>query len=206
MEMIFENREHAGKQLAHKLSAYQSASNTIVLGIPRGGVPVAYQISKHLKLPLDVILSKKIGYPSNPEYAIGAVTENLIMLDKEADVTDEYIEREVALIRKQITERNKLFRGNKPAIDFKNKTVIIVDDGIATGNTLLITIEMLRKAGVSKIVVASPIVPLGKVGVIEKACDEFVYLHAATYFTGVGAFYEDFEQVSDEEAAALLKQ
>lgn len=205
MEMIFENREQAGKQLAQKLNTYLAAPNTIVLGIPRGGVPVAYQISKHLKLPLDIILSKKIGHPSNPEYAIGAVTENLTLVNREADVTEEYIKQEIARIRKQIAERTKLFRGNKPAIDFKNKNVIIADDGIATGNTLLITIEMLRKAGVSKIVVASPVVPQDRVGVIQSACDEFVYLYAAEYFTGVGAFYEDFEQVSDEEAAAYLK-
>ncbi len=205
MEMVFENREQAGKLLAQKLKAYHSLPNTIVLGIPRGGLPVAYEISSYLKLPLDIILSKKIGHPSNSEYAIGAVTENLVSVNKEADVTDEYIQQEVARIRKQLDQRTKLFRGNKPVIDFKNKTVIIADDGIATGNTLLITIDMLRKAGVSKIIVASPVVPLDKVGVIENVCDQFVYLYAAEYFTGVGAFYEDFEQVSDDKAAAFLK-
>lgn len=201
---IFNSREEAGVLLAHKLSKYKNAGNTIVLGIPRGGVPVAKQIADYLQLPVDIILSKKIGHPANPEFAIGAVTMNMVTVDRSAHVTEEYIEVETKRLRKQMAERNKLFRGNKPEIDFNGLTVIIVDDGIATGNTLLVTLEMLRKAGVAKIVVASPVVPSDRVHSVENACNEFIYLHAPEYFEGVGAFYENFEQVSDDEVVRLL--
>lgn len=206
MEQVFANREEAGMLLAKKLEAYKGNKDVIVLGIPRGGVPVAFQIAQQLHLPLEIILSKKIGHPGNPEYAIGAVTESLVYVDKSEGVSEEYINEEVKRIRKQIAERNKLFRGDKAPVNFKNKVVIVADDGIATGKTLLITIEMLRKAGVSKIIVASPVVPQSRVSYIENACDEFIYLYAPAYFDGVGAFYQEFQQVSDEEVKELLNR
>ena len=204
--MIFANREEAGLMLADKLANYKNAANTIVLGVPRGGVPVADCVARQLNLPLDVILSKKIGHPSNKEFAIGAVTENLIFVEKGIDVDDAYVQSEAQRIREQLASRNQLFRKNKPPLDFKNKTILLVDDGIATGNTLLILVEMMRKAGVSKIVIASPVVPADRVNVIANSCDEFIFLQAPDYFEGVGAFYEDFTQVEDEEVVRILEK
>ncbi|MBN8694370.1 MAG: phosphoribosyltransferase [Bacteroidetes bacterium] len=204
--MVFANRNEAGMLLADKLAKYNNAVNTIVLGVPRGGVPVADCVAQQLNLPLDVILSKKIGHPFNKEFAIGAVTENLIFVEKGADVDEDYIQSETQRIRKQLAVRNQLFRKHKPPLIFKNKTIILVDDGIATGNTLLILVQMMRQAGVSKIVIASPVVPSDRVNVIERSCDEFVYLHAPEYFEGVGAFYDDFTQVEDEDVVRILEK
>lgn len=204
--MIFANREEAGLMLADKLVDYKNAANTIVLGVPRGGVPVADCVARQLNLPIDVILSKKIGHPSNKEFAIGAVTENLIFVEKGIDVDEAYIQSEARRIRDQLAIRNQVFRKNKLPLDIKNRTVLLVDDGIATGHTLLILVQMLRKAGVSKIVIASPVVPADRVNVIANSCDKFVYLQAADYFEGVGAFYEDFTQVEDEEVIRILER
>lgn len=204
--MIFANREEAGLMLADKLANYKNAANTIVLGVPRGGVPVADSVARQLNLPLDVILSKKIGHPSNKEFAIGAVTENLIFVEHGIDIDEAYIQSEARRIREQLASRNQLFRKNKPPLDFKNKTIILVDDGIATGNTLLILVQMMRKAGVSKIVIASPVVPADRVNVIANSCDQFIYLQAPDYFEGVGAFYDDFTQVEDQEVVRILEK
>lgn len=204
--MVFANRNEAGMLLADKLAKYKNAVNTIVLGVPRGGVPVADCVAKQLNLPLDVILSKKIGHPSNKEFAIGAVTENLIFVEKGAAVDDDYIQSETHRIRKQLAVREQLFRKNKPPLNVENETIILVDDGIATGNTLLILVQMMRQAGVSKIVIASPVVPADRVNVIERSCDEFVYLYAPDYFEGVGAFYDDFTQVEDEDVVRVLEK
>lgn len=202
-DLIFKNRKEAGQLLAQKLRKYQG-SNAIVLGIPRGGVPVAYEIAEELGCKLDIILSKKIGHPMSPEFAIGSVTLTSIIIDCEEDISRNYLEEKVDEIRQALIKKNKLYRGNKPYPELKDKTVIIVDDGIATGNTLLVSIEMLRKLGVAKIVVACPVIPSDRVKIILKAADEFIYLYAPEDFTGVGAFYKEFNQVTDKEVIKIL--
>jgi putative phosphoribosyl transferase len=201
----FMNREQAGILLAEKLKKYQG-SNSVVLAIPRGGVPVGYVIAKLLQLPLDIILSKKIGHPSNPEYAIGAVSAGSVIIAPNINVPDNYIEQEIAKLQKQIQEKYDYFKKGKKPLDISGKNVILVDDGIATGRTLMASIEMLRKQNPLKIIVAAPVVPLNNVPEINQRADEFIYLLSPQYFSAVGQFYDDFTQTEDEEVIRLLNE
>lgn len=200
---MLKDRIEAGLLLSEKLKKYQN-SNTIVLAVPRGGVPVASIIAKSLHLPLDIVLSKKIGHPYNKEFAIGAVSMDSMIIDEHPDVPKEYIEKEIVKLRKLMQEKYEIYMGNRKPLDIKGKNIIVVDDGIATGNTLLVSINMLRKSNPAKIIVAVPVVPYDTVSVFEKNTDEFVYLIASKYFRGVGGFYEDFNQVEDSEVIKLL--
>ena len=200
---ILKDRIEAGLLLSEKLKKYQN-SNTIILAVPRGGVPVGYIIAKNLHLPLDIVLSKKIGHPNNQEFAIGAVSMDSMIIDEHPDVPKKYIEDEIIRLRKLMQNKYEIYMGNREPLDIKGKNIILVDDGIATGNTLLASITMLRKKKPAKIIVAVPVVPYDTVPVFEKNADEFVYLIASKYFRGVGGFYEDFNQVEDDEVIRLL--
>lgn len=200
---ILKDRIEAGLLLAEKLKKYQN-SNTIVLAVPRGGVPIGSIIAKSLHLPLDIVLSKKIGHPYNKEFAIGAVSMDSMIIDEHPEIPQEYIDDEIIRLRKLLRGKYELYMGNRKPLDIKGKNVILVDDGIATGNTLLASISMLRKRNPAKIIVAVPVLPYDTVPVFEKNTDEFVYLIASKYFRGVGGFYEDFNQVEDDEVIKLL--
>lgn len=200
---ILKDRIEAGLLLSEKLKKYQN-SNTIILAVPRGGVPVGYIIAKNLHLPLDIVLSKKIGHPNNKEFAIGAVSMDSMTIDKHPDVPKKYIEDEIIRLRKLMQNKYEIYMGNREPLDIRGKNIILVDDGIATGNTLLASITMLRKRNPAKIIVAVPVLPYDTVPVFEKNADEFVYLIASKYFRGVGGFYEDFNQVEDDEVIRLL--
>lgn len=200
---LLNDRKEAGILLSERLKKYQN-SNTIILAVPRGGVPVGYEIAKRLHLPMDIVLSKKIGHPNNKEYAIGAVSMNSMTLKEHPEVPQRYIEDEVIRLRKLLKEKYELYMGNREPIDIQGKNVIVVDDGIATGNTLLASISMLRKKEPAKIIVAVPVLPADVVPVFQRNADEFVYLIAAKYFRGVGGFYEQFDQVEDEEVIRML--
>ncbi len=204
MDELFRNRSEAGKLLAAKLENYRG-TNSIILGIPRGGVPVAYEIAKELSLPLDVVLSKKIGHPLNSEVAIGSVSADAVHIDERTDVSEKYIREKTEEIRKLLKQRSTLYRGNRPEPVITGKTAILVDDGIATGHTLLVTLRMLRQKHPAKLVVAAPVAPARGYALIEQEADEFVCLLTPDYFPGVGAFYLDFAQVSDDEVIRLLK-
>ena len=200
---MLKDRIEAGLLLSEKLKKYQN-SNSVVLAVPRGGVPVAAIIAKSLHLPLDIVLSKKIGHPYNKEFAIGAVSMDSMVIDEHPDVSKAYIETEIARLRKLMQEKYEIYMGNRTPLEIKGKNVIIVDDGIATGNTLLVSINMLRKRNPAKIIVAVPVIPFDTVPIFKKNTDEFVYLIASKYFMGVGGFYEDFNQVEDAEVIQLL--
>ena len=200
---ILKDRIEAGVLLSEKLKKYQN-SNTIILAVPRGGVPVGYIIAKNLHLPLDIVLSKKIGHPNNKEFAIGAVSMDSMTIDEHPEVPKKYIEDEIIRLRKLMQNKYEIYMGNREPLDIKGKNIILVDDGIATGNTLLASITMLRKRNPAKIIVAVPVLPYDTVPVFEKNADEFVYLIASKYFRGVGSFYEDFNQVEDDEVIRLL--
>ena len=202
-EEILKDRKEAGMLLSQKLEKYQH-TDTIILAIPRGGVPIGYEIAKNLNLPLDIILSKKIGHPFNKEFAIGAVSLDSTIIDEYPDIPKEYIEREIKNLRESMKDKYNLYRDYRKPDDIKGKTVIVVDDGIATGNTLLASLAMLRKRHPKKIIVAVPVVPFDTVKVFEQNTDEFVYLMAPKDFRGVGRFYESFDQVSDEEVVRML--
>jgi predicted phosphoribosyltransferase len=200
---ILKDRVEAGLLLAEKLKKYQN-SNTIILAVPRGGVPVAHIIAKKLHLPMDIVLSKKIGHPNNKEFAIGAVSMGSMTIDEHPEVPKKYIEDEIIRLRKLMQNKYEIYMGNREPLDIKGKNIILVDDGIATGNTLLASITMLRKRNPAKIIVAVPVLPYDTVPVFEKNADEFVYLIASKYFRGVGGFYEDFNQVEDDEVIQLV--
>jgi putative phosphoribosyl transferase len=200
---LLKDRKEAGILLTEKLKKYQN-SNTVILAVPRGGVPIGYEIAKRLHLPLDIVLSKKIGHPHNQEYAIGAVSINAITLKEHPDVPHTYIEKEIIRIRKALKEKYALYMGQKEPISITDKNIIVVDDGIATGNTLLASIAMLRKKKPAKIIVAIPVIPADVLSVFQRNSDELVYLIAPKYFRGVGAFYKEFLQVSEEDVINML--
>lgn len=200
---MLKDRIEAGLLLSEKLKKYQN-SNSVVLAVPRGGVPVGFVIAKSLHLPLDIAISKKIGHPYNKEFAIGALSMDSMILDEHPNIPKEYIEAETVRLRKLMQDKYALYMGHRKPLDIKGKNVILVDDGIATGNTLLASIEMLRKRNPVKIIVAVPVLPFETVSVFEKKTDEFIYLIASKYFSGVGGFYEDFNQVEDNEVIELL--
>ena len=201
---IFKDRTEAGILLAEKLKKFKN-SNSVVLAIPRGGVPLGLEIAKKLQLPLDIVLSKKIGHPSNKEFAIGAVSLESTILDAHPEIDKIYVEKEIIRLQNVLREKYKLYRGDRNPITIKGKNIILVDDGIATGNTLLVTLEMLRKQHASKIIVAVPVLPYDTLPVFEEHTDEFHYLIASKNFRGVGGFYEDFQQVQDAEVIQILE-
>lgn len=200
---ILKDRKEAGLLLSEKLEKYQD-TDTLILAVPRGGVPIGYEIAKNLNLQLDIILSKKIGHPLNKEFAIGAVSLDSLLIDSHPEVSQAYIESEIKYLRELLQEKYALYMGNRKPIDVKGKNVIIVDDGIATGNTLLACINMLRKNNPKKIIVAVPVVPADMVPIFKQKADEFIYLMAPIDFGGVGRFYENFEQVNDDEVIRML--
>lgn len=200
---ILKDRTEAGFLLSEKLNKYQD-TNSVILAVPRGGVPVGIVISKALHLPMDIVVAKKIGHPSNKEFAIGAVSMDSMILDEHSDVPKKYIDDEIIRLRKQLDEKYGRYMGNRKPLDLENKNVILVDDGIATGNTLLSCITMLRKKNPAKIIVAVPVLPFDTIPLFEKNANELIYLTASKYFRGVGSFYEEFNQLEDEEVIQML--
>ena len=202
--MMFKDRTEAAHILAEKLKRYKK--DGVVVALPRGGVPLGYVIAQELGLPLDIILSKKIGYPFNKEFAIGSVSLQGRIINEDIPVTREYIEEETARIRKSLKEKYKLYMGDRLPINLKNRNVIIVDDGIATGNTMLATIELIKKSNPGRIIVATPVAPPDSIQKIGEEVDEVVCLSSPEFFIGVSQFYENFEQVNDETVVQLLRK
>lgn len=199
------NRKAAGCTLASALE-HLRGSSCIVLAIPRGGVPVAAEVARHLSFPMDILLSKKIGHPTNPEYAIGAVTSEDRVLSQRQEIDPDWIEAETTRIRQEILEKRHRLKGDRPDIPLRDRIVIIIDDGIATGQTLLATLPMIRRQHPARIIIAVPVAPAAAVRALRPEVDELVVLHTPHHFAGVGAFYEDFTQVEDAEVAAILDQ
>jgi putative phosphoribosyl transferase len=200
---MFRDRIEAGELLAAKLKKYKNTSG-VVLAVPRGGVPVAYAVAKELGFPIEVGLTKKIGHPMNKEYAIGAASLTDYFVVPHENVSEEYIQEELKLIHANLKKMYTRFMGDRDPIDIKGKTVIVIDDGIATGNTLLGTVHVLRKSKPGKIVIGVPVASKSAMRKLSTEVDEVVAVMVPDEFHGVGAFYEDFEQVSDEEALFYL--
>ena len=206
---LLKNRVEAGKQLAQTLNTV--SENAIVLAVPRGGVVVGYEVAKSLGIPLDVIVTKKIGAPENPELAIGAVAEDgTFILDEDLArrlyVPKEYINEEVERMRQEIQRRLVRYRGNVPYPSLKGREVIIVDDGVATGSTLKAALRLLRHKGAKTVTVAVPVGPPDTIQELEKLADRVVVLQTPEPFYAIAQFYVDFTQTDDEEVAELLKQ
>jgi len=211
--MIFENRAEAGKMLTAKLANSWSDSerkNLLVLAIPRGGVVVGKELANRLSCPLDVIVTKKIGAPGNPELAVGAVSalgEPIIdeQLATQVGADEKYLKSSIVKIKFEVERREEEFRLGKPPLELKNKTVILTDDGVATGVTMLAAIDIVRQQDPKKIIVAVPVIAKDSLAKIEQLADEVVYLEAPDQFFAVGQFYKDFQQVTNEEVAWILK-
>src|SRR5688572_19073145 len=200
---MIRNRQDAAERLTESLQKYKGEDG-IVLAIPRGGVPIGAYIAKELGMPVEVILSKKIGHPSNPEFAIGAVSMDSVETNENLPVSQEYIEKETKKIQEELKRRYQLFMGSHKPTDLHNKLVILVDDGIATGHTLMSTILMIKKQNPKKLVVAVPVAPPSAIREFEPMVDELICLMAPEGFYAVGQFYENFQQVSDEEVISAL--
>ena len=200
---IIADRSEAGKLLSEKLIKFKN-KDVLVLAIPRGGVPVGFVIAEALHLPLDVVLSKKIAHPYNPEFAIGSVCNDMVILDPASDVPASYIDQEISRLKKELKEKYFRYSNQNNFSDVKDKVVVLVDDGIATGNTVLATIKMLREKKPASIIVAVPVLPFDNIGKIKNVADDLVYLFAPRYFPSVGSFYKNFSQTEDDEVKKLL--
>jgi len=206
--MIFEDRVDAGRRLAEALRKYRG-EDVIVLAIPRGGVVVGFEVAESLGAPLDVIIPRKIGAPSQPELAIGAIAgDDVRVLDKETigylGASDEYVDAEVERQRKEIARRWRLYRGDRPFPAVEGKTVLLVDDGIATGYTTMAAARLLRKRRPKKLVLAVPVAPPEGAERLWPEVDELVVLEMPEPFFSVGSWYYAFEQTTDEEVIDLL--
>jgi len=208
--MLFRDRVDAGRQLADRLKQYANQAEVIVLGLPRGGVVTAAAVAKALKLPLDIIVPRKIGAPGNPEFAIGAVGETgEVILDERVvklfDIPAAYIESVATAERAEAERRLRVYRANLPPRELKDKTAILVDDGVATGATMRAAVRSVEAQGAKKIIVATPVIAADTLALLEREADAVVYVEAPADFGAVGRFYEKFDQTSDEEVVALLK-
>lgn len=204
MNMRFKNREDAALRLIPRLAKYKDEEG-LVLAVPRGGVPIAYYVAKHYNLPLDLLMTKKIGHPLHEEFAIGAVSLEDHVVDEEQTGFSEYIASEVNRIRTFLKEQYKKFMGNHRAAELNGKTLIIIDDGMATGNTILSSIKMLRRKNPKRIVVAVPVVSQQAVEKIGAEVDDIICLYTPEPFISVGLHYLDFSEVNDREVIRLLK-
>ncbi len=206
---MFTSRKEAAEMLAGKLISYCNNNKVVIVAIPRGGVPIGVVIAKKFQAPIEVVLSKKIGHPFNKEFAIGAVTLKSRFLDDNIPgVSKLYIEKETKRIRDLLAQRQKEYHLNKELISFKDKIIILVDDGVATGNTLLSSIKLIELQKPEKIVVALPVAPYSALQKIQNLPFdiEVVCLETPVNFHAVGQFYEEFYQVSDQEVIELMEE
>lgn len=211
MASLFADRREAGRRLLKRLR-HLEPEKPVVLALPRGGVAVGFEIARGLQAPLDVVLVGKIGVPWQRELALGAVADGAEpeavideVLRAELDIDADYIEAEKQRQLAEIERRRRLYRGDRPATALAGRTLILVDDGIATGSTLFAALRLLRKAGAARIVLAVPVAPREALDNLRPEVDELLCLSAPEPFFAVGAHYQDFAQVSDQEVIALLE-
>lgn len=202
---MFTDRTEAGMMLSAKLKKYK-ADPGIVLAVPKGGVPLAYIVAKELGFPLEVIFTKKIGHPSNKEYAIGAASLTDYFIIPHKEVNKEYIDEELQNIRKKLKDMYRKFMGDKHPENLEGKTVIVIDYGMATGNTILATVNVIKKSKPGKIVIGVPVSSQSAARNLSREVDEVIALLTPADFSGVGAYYENFSDVSEEEVLLYLNK
>ena len=209
MERVFPNRIEAGRILAEKLEKYADRDDVIVLGLPRGGVPVANEVAKRLRAPLDVFIVRKLGVPGFEELAAGAIASGGVRVLNQ-DVmraiphADEAIETITARETTELQRREQIYREGRPAPELRDRIAILVDDGLATGATMRAAVKALRERGAAKIVVAVPVGPPDTCHEIELQADETICLSMPEFFQAVGQYYDDFSQTTDEDVRELL--
>lgn len=209
--MIFKNRSHAGIELSKIILKYKNFSNTIILGLPRGGIVVAYEVAKELQLPMDLISLRKIGAPTHKELAIGAVDEEGIgffntTLIERLHVPQSYIELETKKEQNLALARSSLYRKNRDPLLLSQKNVILIDDGLATGATMKAAVQSVKRRGASKTMIAVPLAPPDTLKELKQQVDEIFCLYSPSHFSAVGQFYEEFEPTSDQEVIELMKK
>ncbi|WP_017720263.1 phosphoribosyltransferase [Kamptonema formosum] len=207
--MRYRDRTEAGRLLAEQLQAYASRPEVLVLALPRGGVPVAFEVARRLNAPLDICLVRKLGAPGYKELAMGAIAPGGVMVLNqnvvgELRISKENIERVAAEEQQELERRNRTYRGDRPAPDIQNRTVILVDDGIATGSTVRAAIATLRQQKPERVVVAVPVAPLSTCNELKAEADEIVCLRALEPFRAISLWYGDFSQTTDDEVRSLL--
>jgi len=211
MVAIFQNRMDAGRLLARKLTAYANRPDVLVLGLPRGGVPVAFEVAKALNLPLDVFVVRKLGLPGQEELAMGAIaTGGVRVLNDEVvkawRIPDKIVEEVTREETEELERRELLYRSDRPALDVGGHTVILVDDGIATGMTMFAAIAALQQQGPERIIVAVPVAAPETCAELREKVTEVVCLMMPSEFYAISLWYKDFSQTSNEEVRDLLKQ
>jgi putative phosphoribosyl transferase len=208
---VFRDRDEAGRLLAARLAGYADRPDVLVLALPRGGVPIGYEVARALHIPLDVFIVRKLGVPGHEEFAMGAVASGGVrvindQVVKALRIPDYVIDAVAQWEQQEVERRERLYRGNRPPPDVHGKTVILVDDGLATGSTMLAAVEALRRLGPARIIVAVPVASPDTCELLKEKVDEVVCAVTPEPFYAVGLWYEDFSQVSDEEVRELLQQ
>jgi predicted phosphoribosyltransferase len=209
MPPIFRDRRDAGRRLAAELTNYADQNDVLVLALPRGGVPVAYEVARALRAPLDVFMVRKLGVPGYEELAMGAIaTGGVRVLDEEVvrmlHLPRDVIERATAIEMTELERRERQYRGDRPAPDVRGRTVILIDDGLATGSTMRAAIAALKKEGAKRIVVAVPVAPPETCQALRAQVDDVLCAVTPEPFRAVGLWYGDFSQTTDEEVRDLL--
>jgi putative phosphoribosyl transferase len=205
----FSDRREAGRVLADALSAYRGIPDLLVLGLPRGGVPVAWEVASALRAPLDVFVVRKLGAPRWEELAVGALASGgLVVLNDDVvhslRITDEHLAQVIEKESAELTRREAAYRGGREPVQPAGKTIILVDDGIATGASMLAAARAIRAAGPAKIVIAVPVAPPAPYQQLAEAADDVVCVEVPASFLAVGEYYRDFSQTSDDEVRELL--
>lgn len=208
--MIYKDRQDAGKQLAEKLKKYIN-EHPIIIGLPRGGVVLGYEVAKTLKAQLDIIVPRKIGAPYNPEFGIGAIAPNLIVIlndeiIKRLNIPEEEVKKIIEKETIEMDRRTNLYRKNLSDLDLNNKTVIVVDDGIATGVSTQAAVLSIKLLKPKKIILAVPVCPADSADKFKQHVNEFICLNEISDFYAVGAYYNNFGQVTDEEVIDLIQK
>jgi predicted phosphoribosyltransferase len=205
--MMFQDRYDAGRRLAQALEQYRD-ENPVILGLPRGGVVVGYEIARAMAAPLDVLVVRKLGAPGAEEFAIGAIAPGAILLSRELvaglGVPQEYLESIIAREADELARRERVYRGTRQPLELKGRTVILVDDGLATGATAQAAVESLRRRGPRKVVFAAPVCSVEGAKALEKVTDAVVCLECPESFGAVGYWYRDFSPTTDAEVIECL--
>ena len=211
MKTQFFDRTEAGQFLADNLSAYANRDDVVVLALPRGGVPVAAEVAKKLNAPLDVFVVRKLGLPGHPELAMGAIASGGVRVFNGEVVNalripDEVIDAVSAEELVELQRREKAYRADRPPLELEGKIVVVVDDGVATGSTMLAAVSALRQLNAARIVVATPVIAASTYAEIQRAADEVAAVLVPEHFYAVGQWYQDFGQTTDDEVRELLAQ
>lgn len=209
--MFFSDRRDAGRQLAERLAHYAGRDDLLVMGLPRGGVPVAYEVATALDAPLDVFIVRKLGVPGHEELAMGAIASGRVVVLNEdviqgLEISREVIDEVAAREREEMLRREQAYRDNRPAPELRGHCVILIDDGLATGASMFSAVQSAKQQDPSRIVVAVPVAAVQTAERLDAEVDEFVAVRTPTPFYGVGQWYDDFSQTSDEEVRHLLER